>query len=129
VSKTKLIEATKAMIPGGPNRVVVDKDGTACTPMRAVLDHRVEFDKIFVRDDGWTLGCPHRLSEVAHDLWPDQWIGEVSVAHKAEAPGGDPDAVLRIWWYPEGERDRRQVLATADLHMNAQQLDVEFADE
>jgi hypothetical protein len=36
-------------------------------------------DVIFIRDDGWSLGAPTDLIQVAHDLWPEQWAAVVNV--------------------------------------------------
>jgi hypothetical protein len=40
---------------------------------RARDDHRINPDIVFVRDDGWTLGAPDYLENVAFELWEEDW--------------------------------------------------------
>jgi hypothetical protein len=56
-----------------PNRVLVSFDGTA-VPMKRALELNVVTDYIFVRKDGWSLGCPGHLERQAHNLWRGDWI-------------------------------------------------------
>ena len=60
------------------NRVLIDKEGTAVPPKRA-KELGVSPDVIFIRDDGWTLGAPKHLKDVAHSLWSDKWVGVIKV--------------------------------------------------
>lgn len=64
--------ATKIIKDKGPDRVVIDRNGKAAKPKRAQIEHGVEPDIIFVRKDGWSLGAPAHLEEVAWTMWPDQ---------------------------------------------------------
>lgn len=64
----------KMLINGGPDRVVFNLHGNATTPKRALEEYGVRYDRVFVRNDGWTLGTSEALREVAHSLWKDEWV-------------------------------------------------------
>ncbi len=57
----------------GPNRVVINKEGEAVPYETAFLEWAISPDIIFIRNDGWTLGAPLYLAQVAYELWADQW--------------------------------------------------------
>lgn len=57
-----------------PTRVVVDRHALGVTPARAWDDYRVEPSVIYVRNDGWSLGAPAHLSNVAFATWAGQWV-------------------------------------------------------
>ena len=59
----------------GPDRVVIDREGEALPPERAKRDHNVVPDVVFLRDDGWTLGAPRSLADVARSMWAGDWVG------------------------------------------------------
>jgi len=61
------------IIRNGPDRVVVDAEGTAMSWKRAA-ERGIFADAIFIRDDGWSLGAPTELAEVAYSLWPREWV-------------------------------------------------------
>lgn len=71
---TKLKELVSKVIKEGPNRVVIDSSGEATTPERAVRDHGVTAALIFIRNDGWSVGCPVSFGTVTRSLWEDAWI-------------------------------------------------------
>lgn len=56
----------------GPARVLVDKSGESVTPRRA-RSRGIGYDVVFVRKDGWTLGAPSALEEVARKMWDGEW--------------------------------------------------------
>lgn len=56
-----------------PERILVDREGTALSPRRAITTG-TEIYVIFHRDDGWSLGAPAELEDVARAMWPDQWV-------------------------------------------------------
>lgn len=58
----------------GVDRVLLDREGTATTPLLAAVRNGVRAEVVFVRDDGWKIGAPKRLEDVARSLWPDQWV-------------------------------------------------------
>jgi len=66
-------EVKNKIIRCGPDRVVVDKEGTAMSWKRAA-ERGIFVDAIFIRDDGWSLGAPTELAEVAYSLWPREWV-------------------------------------------------------
>lgn len=55
------------------DRVVVATDGSAVSWQQATQDYGIQPDVIFVRNDGWTLGAPNWLRNVAYALWSDCW--------------------------------------------------------
>lgn len=57
----------------GPTRVVINDAGEAVDPKRAARDHNIEPTIIFIRKDGWSLGAPDGLIEVARQIWDDEW--------------------------------------------------------
>lgn len=70
-----LKEAVRGIMRGGPDRVVINSEGDGIPPKRAWAQHGITPDVIFIRDDGWTLGAPAYLEDVAERLWRDQWVG------------------------------------------------------
>lgn len=63
-----------APAPGrDPARVIVDEEGHAVNAMEARYEH-LEWDVVFLRDDGWTLGAPQHLERVAYETWRGEWI-------------------------------------------------------
>lgn len=56
----------------GFNRVVINYDGEATTERRA-HEMGITPDVGFMRDDGWSLGAPADLEDVAFRLWADEW--------------------------------------------------------
>ena len=71
---TKLNAMVEHVIAHGPTRVVVDEEGSATTPERALEQYRVEPDVVFVRNDGWSLGAPKEFQDVAKKMWEDKWV-------------------------------------------------------
>ena len=67
---------------GQPHKVIVDKDGQALPPQRAVRFHDVRPAVVFIRKDGWTLGAPVWLIDVALQLWKDEWAAVYRVVAK-----------------------------------------------
>ena len=57
----------------GPQRVVVTNDGQAVPPSVAIEKFNIVSDVIFVRGDGWSLGAPLVLEQIAEALWPYEW--------------------------------------------------------
>ena len=68
-------------IARGPIRVVVDREAYGVSPQRA-LGQGIVADVIFVRDDGWTLGAPTDLIDVALATWPEEWAAVINVQTK-----------------------------------------------
>ena len=48
-----------------PHRVLTDGAGT--------MAQQGEYDIVFIRDDGWSLGAPSELAPAAADLYPKRW--------------------------------------------------------
>jgi len=61
----------------GPDRVVINAEGEATTSRRARREFKIFPHVIFVRDDGWMLGAPAHLIDVAEKMWEREWIAVV----------------------------------------------------
>lgn len=61
-------------------RVVIGERGTAVTPDRA-RELGIPIDVILVREDGWTLGAPKHLADVARRMFRADWIIQITVEH------------------------------------------------
>ncbi len=59
----------------GPTRVMVNET-EAISPARAIREHDISPDIVFIRDDGWTLGAPTRLADAARSTWEQKWVAE-----------------------------------------------------
>lgn len=55
------------------HRVVVNDSGLALPPDAACLRYGIVSRVIFQRNDGWKLGAPPELEDIAWTLWPDRW--------------------------------------------------------
>jgi len=55
------------------SRVIVNEHGEATTPLRA-SQLGIKIDSVFIRNDGWTLGTPDNLKDIAYNLWADEWV-------------------------------------------------------
>jgi len=69
-----LVEIVKRVIKHGPTRVVINASGEATTAERAWAEHAIDPNTIYIRDDGWSLGCSSEFTEEACDLWKDKWV-------------------------------------------------------
>lgn len=58
-------------------RVVVNEEGYAVSEHRAVREHGIAPEVIYVRNDGWTLGAEYDLADVARALWEGAWVAVV----------------------------------------------------
>lgn len=56
-----------------PRRVVVDEDGHAIPP-EAASKMSIDSDIIFLRNDGWSLGAPKDLEDIAYNMWRNDWV-------------------------------------------------------
>lgn len=73
VAKQEIAEVLEKIRLHGPDRVVIDDNGSATNSRRAREVYGIEPSNIFVRNDGWTLACTDDHIRVAYDLWEDQW--------------------------------------------------------
>lgn len=75
MSAIVLVNATSRILAHGPTRVLVNEDGIAMTSKRAREVHGITPDIIFIRDDGWSLGAPKYLADIAEAIWENHWKG------------------------------------------------------
>lgn len=60
----------------GFDRIVINYEGEAWSPRRA-KEIGVLPDVGFLRDDGWALGAPKYLEDVAFRLWANEWTHRI----------------------------------------------------
>ena len=70
-----LIKAASRILAHGPTRVVISEDGSAVSSKRAEVAYHITSDIIFIRDDGWSLGAPKHLADIAEAIWENHWKG------------------------------------------------------
>jgi hypothetical protein len=75
-----ILETLRDIAYNGPTRVVVDSSGEVKPPIRAKRENGIESDVIFVSNDGWSLGAPIELCDVAEDI--HDAVDWVVVIHK-----------------------------------------------
>lgn len=69
-----LIELEEKLRAWGPDRVVINTDGEAVSSRRA-RERGIVPEVIFARNgDGWMLGAPAHLVDVAERMYPDEWV-------------------------------------------------------
>lgn len=75
MSAIVLVNATSRILAHGPTRVLVNEDGIAVKPRRAREVYDITPDIVFIRDDGWSLGAPKHLADIAEAIWENEWKG------------------------------------------------------
>ena len=73
--KKILKDAIKKIVHNGPDRILINSDGDAVSSRIARNSMGINPDIIFIRSDGWSLGAPDFLEEVAYKLWENDWVG------------------------------------------------------
>lgn len=75
------LRIARLMCKIGPNRVLLDKDGTAVEPSgytRLQEKARGARVHVYIRDDGWTLmAIGEKHSKIAEEMWRSDWIGRL----------------------------------------------------
>lgn len=61
----------------GTDRVLTSSRGTSVPYSYAVNEFGIEVELVFIRNDGWTLGCHRTHESVAYGMWTDEWIGVI----------------------------------------------------
>jgi hypothetical protein len=62
------------------DRILINEHGEAVSCGDAIVrGYSVHY--VFVRKDGWVLGCPSDLFNEAMELWKDEWIAYGHVLH------------------------------------------------
>jgi hypothetical protein len=80
-SGVELVSLVRNIKESGPARVVVEPGGYAVGYRRALADYQVVPTVIFIRDDGWTLGAPDGLIDVAMSLWENEWVAVLTISN------------------------------------------------
>lgn len=60
-----------------PDRILLS-DGIGYSPARVPDEVMRTMNKIFVRDDGWSLGCTPASEAEAYTMWRDRWVGFIA---------------------------------------------------
>ena len=69
-----LTDIWKRVQKEGPSHILLDKSGTVeMTVLATKKNPDLQWDVIYFREDGFTLGCEFYLSQYAEHLHP--WIG------------------------------------------------------
>ena len=83
MTRDELINLARKILITGPTRVVVDKEGTSISPQRLTnLKKPVAIYSTLIRVDGWSLGAPYTLMNVARNMWYGQWVATVDMVEK-----------------------------------------------
>lgn len=70
----KVIDTALAnMSRNGPDRVLTSSRETS-VPFEYAKEFGIEVELVFIRNDGWTLGCHRTHQPVAYRMWADEWI-------------------------------------------------------
>lgn len=64
--------ALKRIATHGPDRVLIGDTGLATRPRQAV-ERGVNWEIVFIRDDGWTLAATDEDAGYAYDIWKGYW--------------------------------------------------------
>jgi hypothetical protein len=59
---------------GGPASVLIDRNGEQLISAIAKKQGR-QWDVLYIRSDGWSLGCEFYLAQYAEELHREEWIG------------------------------------------------------
>jgi hypothetical protein len=61
----------------GTDRVLTSPRGTSVPFKYAVEEFGIPVELVFIRNDGWTLGCHRTHQSVAYQMWQDEWIAMI----------------------------------------------------
>ena len=75
MDRSDAIEKGMASIASiGCDRVITTSDGGSVPYQNAINEYGIDVEIIFIRDDGWTLGCHRTKLSNAYPLWKDEWV-------------------------------------------------------
>lgn len=77
----------KIQAQGGPHSVLLNKDGeTQMTVLALQKNPDLWWDVIYIRNDGWSLGCDFYLAPYAENLHRCDWVAWIRRGDKAPRP-------------------------------------------
>ena len=80
-------EVWKKIEKEGPAYVLLDKDSAPEMLVLALKKNpELSWDLIYIRDDGWSLGCDFYLGQHAENLFRDRWVAWVRRGDKKPRP-------------------------------------------
>jgi hypothetical protein len=78
----------------GPTVVMLNRQGdTLSTTIAKQKNPDLRYDLIYIRQDGWSLGCEYYYAETAERLHPDKWVALIRRGDLAPKPFRVPLAV------------------------------------
>ena len=82
-----LAESWKKIDREGPSHILLDKAGTVeMTVVAKAGNPDLQWDLIYIRNDGWSLGCDFYLAQYAEALHRADWIGVARRGDKKPRP-------------------------------------------
>ena len=78
MNDTAIREVLARLQRRGPDRVLLDEEGTATSARRAREEHNTSPEVVFVRNDGWCLGAPAHLENAARATWEGRWVARTT---------------------------------------------------
>jgi hypothetical protein len=71
----------KTICANGPDRILIN-EYEGIPSQRAREQYGIFPDIVFIRHDGWSLGCPHFYEKAGYQLWKNEWIGYIRKPNK-----------------------------------------------
>lgn len=88
------VRAARTVMHQGPQRVVVNNKGEAASPTRTPKEVFKTLKYVFIRDDGWTVGCSEQHRCITEELWRGDWVGRLELVRPSE---GVTCAILHVY--------------------------------
>jgi hypothetical protein len=63
---------------------VVNDKGEAQAPGRTPKHVFKRLKYVFIRDDGWTVGCQEKHKNITEELWRGDWVGRLEMLRPSE---------------------------------------------
>jgi len=90
----------KQIVKDGPKRVVINRAGEATTKEEGFRILGIKPTIIYIRNDGWSIGCTPDLDVITNHMWQDEWAA-VAWYHEDEnkwfwRPWGDSNGAQEV---------------------------------
>lgn len=79
------VRGARKVLKKGPERIITDTSGHASHPTRT-KENIKNIAYVFIRDDGWTVGCRKEHRSVTEESWRGDWVGRMEFV-SPKAPG------------------------------------------
>lgn len=67
------------VLNSGPDKVMITAEGLTRSPKKAYSIHSTWPDVVYIRQDGWSLGCPSLIEQQAYETWKNEWVARVDL--------------------------------------------------